>query len=154
MTKSVSKSGARKSAFLGMPHGTAANRLRKLILFDLLRRHGENVCFKCSGKIETPDELSIEHKQPWEGVSVELYWSLDNIAFSHLRCNRNHRYEGGGAKLRKVGPEGTAWCRSCKAFLPEAKFSRHSSRWNGLQPWCNGCYERRRREPQTSSEGA
>ncbi len=65
MTKSVSKSGARKSVFLGMPHGAAGNRLRKLILFDLLRRHGENVCFKCSEKIETAEELSIEHKQPW-----------------------------------------------------------------------------------------
>jgi uncharacterized protein YdaU (DUF1376 family) len=42
--------------------------------------------------IETADELSIEHKLPWEGVSVKLFWSLDNIAFSHLRCNRNHRY--------------------------------------------------------------
>jgi hypothetical protein len=65
MPRRVSKSGARKSAFLGMPHGTAGNRLRKLILFDLLRRHGENVCLKCSKEIETADELSIEHKQPW-----------------------------------------------------------------------------------------
>ena len=145
MSRKVSKSGARKSAFLGMPHGTAGNRLRKLILFDLLRRHGEKVCFKCAEVIETPEQLSIEHKEPWEGVSVELFWSLKNIAFSHLRCNKNHRHEGGGAKRRKVGPEGTAWCRNCKAFLPISKFSRHASRWNGLQPWCNGCYEGRRR---------
>jgi hypothetical protein len=152
VTKRVYKSGARKSAFLGMPHGTAGNRLRKLILFDLLRRHGENVCFKCSAKIETAEELSIEHKQPWEGVSVELFWSLDNIAFSHLRCNRNHRRKSGGALRRKVGPEGTAWCRQCKEFLPISKFSRHKSRWNCLQPWCNDCYERRRKQPGPSSE--
>jgi hypothetical protein len=150
MVKQLSKSGARKSAFLGLPHGTAANRLRKMVLFNVLKKHGENVCFKCSNEIETPDELSIEHKQPWEGVSVELYWSLDNIAFSHLRCNRNHRYEGGGAKLRKVGPEGTAWCRNCKAFLSIFAFSRHSSRWNGLQPWCNDCYEQRRKQSKAS----
>lgn len=116
-----------------------------MVLFDVLRKHRENVCFKCAEVIETPEELSIEHKEPWEGVSVELFWSLDNIAFSHLRCNRNHRHEGGGAKRRKVGPEGTAWCRNCKEFLPVSEFSRHSSRWNGLQPWCNGCYERRRK---------
>jgi hypothetical protein len=67
--------GARKSAFLGMPHGTAANRLRKMVMFSLLERHGENVCFKCSEKIETAEQLSIEHKLPWEGVSVELFWS-------------------------------------------------------------------------------
>jgi hypothetical protein len=146
MMKVSSNRGARKSTFLGMPHGTACNRLRKIVLFDLLQKHGENICFKCSGIIETAEELSIEHKQPWEGISVELFWSLENIAFSHLRCNRNHRYESGGAKLRKVGPEGTAWCRRCKAFLPVSEFSRHASRWNGLQPWCNGCYERRRKQ--------
>jgi hypothetical protein len=140
MAKAGSQSGARKSAFLGMAHGTASNRLRKMVLFHLLQKHAENVCFKCSEKIETAEELSIEHKQPWEGVSVELFWSLDNIAFSHLRCNRNHRYKSGGAKLRRAGPEGTAWCRRCKAFLPVAEFSRHSSRWNRLQPWCNECY--------------
>ena len=143
MPKTKSNSGARKSAFLGLPHGTASNRLRKLILFHVLQRHGENVCFKCSETIETADELSVEHKLPWEGVSVELFWSLDNIAFSHLRCNRNHRYESGGASRRKVGPEGTAWCRRCKAFLPVAEFGRHASRWNGLQPWCNQCQRQR-----------
>lgn len=127
-----------------MPHGTACNRLRKMVLFHLLQKHGEDFCFKCSGRIESAEELSIEHKQPWEGVSVELFWSLDNIAFSHLRCNRNHRHAGGGAARRKVGPDGTAWCRSCKAFLPAAEFSRHRSRWNSLQPWCDGCYRRRR----------
>ncbi len=151
MTKSVSKSDARKSVFLGMPHGTAANRLRKMVLFHLLKKHSENVCFKCSKEIETADELSLEHKQPWEGVSVELYWSLDNIAFSHLRCNKNHRYEGGDAKLRKVGPDGTAWCRSCKGFLSIREFGRHSRRWNELQPWCNRCYKKRLQSRKTAA---
>ena len=132
-------SGTRKSAFLGMPHGTANNRLRKMILFHLLQKHRENICFNCSERIETVDELSIEHKQPWEGINVELFWSLDNIAFSHLRCNLPHRYRSGGARRRKVGPQGTAWCRRCKAFLPTSEFSRNKTRWNGLQSWCNKC---------------
>lgn len=93
-----------------MPHGTAAKRLRKLVLFDLLRRHDENVCFRCSEKIETAGELSLEHKRPWEGVGAQLYWSLDSITFSHLRCNLPHRYKSGGSKLRGVGPEGADWC--------------------------------------------
>ena len=146
------RSNARKTAFLGIPHGTASNRLRKLILFNLLQKHGENTCFKCSRLIETAEELSIEHKEPWEGVSVELFWDMENIAFSHLRCNKNHRRRGGRAYLRKVGPEGTAWCRNCKAFLPVVAFSRHSSRWNGLQPWCDDCYGRRRKSSQTPCE--
>ena len=148
----MSTSNARKSAFLGIPHGTACGRLRKMILFNLLQRHGENVCFKCVRLIETADELSIEHKEPWEGISVELFWDLENIAFSHMRCNRTHRRKGGRADMKKVGPEGTAWCRNCKAFLPVSAFSRHSSRWNGLHPWCNPCYERRRKQAKTSSE--
>jgi hypothetical protein len=151
MGEKVNLRGARKSAFLGMPHGTASNRLRKLVLFNTLQRHGENVCFKCSTPIETADELSIEHKLPWEGVSVDLFWSLDNIAFSHLRCNRNHRYKSGGAKRRKVGPEGTAWCRGCKTFRSVAEFCRNRSRWNGLQAWCNVCLRPRRKSPEKSS---
>jgi hypothetical protein len=151
MDEKVNLRGARKSAFLGMPHGTASNRLRKLVLFHLLQKHGEDVCFKCSKLIATADELSIEHKLPWEGVSVELFWSLDNIAFSHLRCNRNHRYESGGTKRRKAGPKGTAWCRRCKAFRPAADFCRNRSRWNGLQAWCNECIRLRQRSPAKSS---
>jgi HNH endonuclease len=130
-------SSRRKSALLGMPHGTAANRLRKMILFHLLERHGENLCFGCGERIETVDELSIDHKQPWEGISVELFWLMENIAFSHRRCNVTHRKRGGGAKRRKVGPEGTAWCRRCKTFRSVADFCRHRARWNGLQAWCN-----------------
>src|SRR5688572_17200356 len=115
-------SSARKTAFLGVPHGTAGYRLRKMILFNLLQRHSENVCFKCAQLIETAEELSIEHKQPCEGISVELFWHMENIAFSHLRCNRIHRRKGGRADMRKVGPEGTAWCSNCKAFLPVCAF--------------------------------
>lgn len=139
MSKAIKDSGARKSAFLGMPHGTANNRLRKIVLFHLLRKHGENVCFKCSEKIENIDDLSIEHKQPWEGVSIELFWSMDNIAFSHLRCNRPHHYVGGGIGKRKVGDEGTAWCIKCKTFRSVTEFSRNRSRWNGLQNHCDKC---------------
>jgi hypothetical protein len=153
MVKPISTRGARKSAFLGMPHGTACNRLRKMVLFGVLRRHGENVCFKCSEVIETAEELSIEHKQPWEGISKELFWSLENIAFSHLRCNKNHRHKGGGASRRKIGPEGTAWCRQCKEFISVSNFSRHKSRWNSLQPWCNDCYERLRNQSETPPDG-
>lgn len=133
-------SGARKSAFLGMPYGTANARLRKMILFHLLQKHGENICFNCSEKIDSAAELSIEHKQPWEGISLELFWSLDNIAFSHLRCNLPHYYKGGGTSRRKVGPEGTAWCRKCKTFRLITEFRRNKSRWNGLQSWCNKCF--------------
>ena len=76
-----------KSRQLGMPFGTANGKLRKNILFHLLKKHGENFCFHCGAEIETADELSIEHKKPWLHENVDLFWDIDNIAFSHLTCN-------------------------------------------------------------------
>jgi len=76
-----------KSRQLGMPAGTAQGKLRKMVLFHLLKKHNENFCFQCGTKIETVEELSIEHKKPWLHESVDLFWDMDNIAFSHLSCN-------------------------------------------------------------------
>lgn len=95
-----------KSAVLGMPHGTAVNRLRKNILFHLLKKHGENICFKCGKEIETADTLSIEHKEPWQSnLSSQLFWDLENIAFSHMFCNRPHRNTGGSEAQKKLSRE-------------------------------------------------
>ena len=72
-----------------MPYGTARNRLNKLIMFSLMKEVGKDVCFQCGEKIDDIDHLSIEHKTPWlhsENAS-ELFFDLDNIAFSHLSCN-------------------------------------------------------------------
>ena len=79
----------KKSEQLGMSHGTAANRLRKMILFRMLQKTGEDVCFQCGEKIENLRDLSIEHKTPWLDSKdpVGLFFDLDNIAFSHLSCN-------------------------------------------------------------------
>ncbi len=84
----MSKQGnINKADFLGMPFGTAMNRLRKLILFDLLKQNNKNICYRCGKEIAIADELSIEHKKPWLNVNTELFWDLSNIAFSHLNCN-------------------------------------------------------------------
>ena len=90
-------SSKQKAETLGMPHGTATSKLRKNILFSLLQKYKEDDCYRCGAIIETVDDLSIEHKEPWEGVSADLFWNLDNIAFSHVRCNRPHR-KGSGTK--------------------------------------------------------
>jgi hypothetical protein len=129
-----------KAKTLGMPAGTAAGRLRKLILFDLLQRHKENICSRCLKLIETADELSIEHLLPWEGISADLFWDLKNIAFSHMACNRPHRNIGGAA-LRKKSPEGMAWCNGCQKDLPVSCFWKAENRWNGLQNYCKVCKE-------------
>ena len=82
-------SNKKKSEQLGMPNGTAAGRLRKAIMFDLIKETGRNICFQCGGTIDCVSDLSIEHKIPWLDSEdpVGLYFDLDNIAFSHLRCN-------------------------------------------------------------------
>jgi hypothetical protein len=79
----------RKAKQLGMPYGTASAKLRKSILWYYITKCGDNICYQCQKPILTIEELSIEHKEPWldkENV-LELYFGLDNIAFSHLLCN-------------------------------------------------------------------
>ena len=130
------------SAQLGMPRGTAANRLRKLVLFDVLKRHDENVCYRCGSQIESAEQLSIEHKQPWEHVDVNLFWDLNNIAFSHLGCNcaAARRSQEGKPSSRRIDcPDGMSWCRTHKQFLPIEKFSKHNQTWNGFKRDCKDC---------------
>ncbi len=135
----MANSSTRKSEFLGMPFGTANGRLRKMILFNLLKRLNENVCYKCKESITRLDELSIEHILPWEGVSVDLYWNIDNIAFSHLRCNRPHKPSGGSSTAKRIiPPTGYAWCAGCKDFRCVGLFGK-GGRWNGLREYCNPC---------------
>lgn len=127
---------------LGMPKGTAANRLRKLVLFDVLKRHNENICYRCNQQIESVDELSIEHKEPWENRDAALFWDMRNIAFSHLLCNIRAARPGALGKpshRRITPPNGTAWCRSCNKFLPVENFSKHNQNWNGIRRDCRKC---------------
>lgn len=133
---------------LGMPQGTANHKLRKQILFKYVVKAGDNFCHKCGEEIETCDELSIEHKVPWERRDSDLFWDLDNIAFSHIKCNRPQGFtynEQSSLKLRKQGPEGTAWCNHCKSFLPLDHFSKNASTWNGIQNRCTSCRSKLRK---------
>jgi len=129
-----------KNEFLGMPVGTANNRLRKMILFDLLCRYGENKCYRCGKEIDKVDNLSIDHKRAWLNVSKDLFWDLDNIAFSHTTCNF-----GASRHNKKIGEVGTAWCYRCKQFLPVELFGPDKQRWNGLRNICKSCDVRRKK---------
>jgi hypothetical protein len=82
-------SNSEKSKQLGMPHGTAANRLRKKILFALLELAELNECWRCGEKMGDIDEFSIDHIEPWlhSNDPIGLYFDLDNVAFSHIKCN-------------------------------------------------------------------
>ena len=122
------KSTELKTRQLGMPFGTASNKLRKLILFKYIKMAGEDMCFKCGKKISIVDDLSIEHKIPWQGKTNDLFWNLDNIAFSHLKCNKrslkwlNGRPHG---NRDKYGHEGCR-CDICRKSQMDYQRSRRN----------------------------
>lgn len=139
---------ALKTVELGMAFGTAMHRLRKLVLFALLQKYDEDTCCRCGQSIESADELSMEHKEPWLGVDPALFWDLDNIGFSHLVCNirsarrvstRGQPRPGYQPENKKIGPAGTTWCGSCKRFRPLSEFHVDQSRWDGLRNRCKAC---------------
>lgn len=78
----------KKTDQLGMNPSTANHRLTKDILFHLMCNSGLNACHHC-GKAMTRDDYSIEHKTPWldSDDPIGLFFSMDNIGFSHLSCN-------------------------------------------------------------------
>lgn len=132
----MSDKNARRKEQLGMPYGTASNKLKKMILFKLLVHVGAHNCFVCGDEIGSVEELSIEHIEPWEGRpdGVEKFWDLDNIAFSHVGCNRPHNYRNGNP--RNEAPEGMAWCSIGKHYDVLDNFHKHAKRWNGVQSKC------------------
>lgn len=87
-----------------MPSGTASARLRKLVMFRLVQKLGEDICYRCARNIETVGELDIEHKGPWFDVAPSPFCALDNVAFSHLSCNASSRRRG--ARSLRPSPPG------------------------------------------------
>lgn len=84
-----------------------------------------------------PSTWSIDHIQPWLHNDNLLFWDLNNVSFSHKKCNKPHVYKGGVKK--KIGPEGTAWCAKCKQFKNVELFNSNKSRWNKLSSDCRIC---------------
>lgn len=76
---------------LGMPFGTASNRLKKALFFKYIKLANQHFCFDCKKEILTVEDLSIQHKQVWLHIDPTLFWDLENIAFSHKKCNKTER---------------------------------------------------------------
>lgn len=90
----MNKGSIKKKQKLGMSHGTAYHRLMKDIIFNFVVTTGRNVCFRCGGEM-TRDDFSIEHKEAWlnSHSPVQKYFDLNNISFSHIRCNSKEASE-------------------------------------------------------------
>lgn len=131
-----------KQKQLGMSIGKANNRLRKKILFSLIKACGLDNCYRCNKIIDEISDLSIEHIKPWlhsENPS-ELYFDLDNIAFSHLSCN--------SACARKpnqiTNKVGYLWCWRCQQYKKIEEFP--PSAQNNRVKDCTKCYSSYRSE--------
>ena len=109
-----------KNEQLGMSHGAACNILKKNILFRLLCELSYNICYRCGEIIESVDSISIDHKEPWlhSKNPRESFFNLDNIAFSHMKCNTSN-----ARRPNKIeAPAGTFWCYNCKSIKPSEEF--------------------------------
>lgn len=92
-----------KSEQLEIPFSTANQRLRKMIMFKLVQECGRDNCYRCKEKITDIDNFSIEHMEDWLHTEnpKELFFDLNNIAFSHHKCNTSR-----GQQMKKVGKSG------------------------------------------------
>ena len=103
MSKKLS-GNEKKNKQLGMHYSTAQHRLRKRILFMLVKRLKLDSCFQCKNLIVDIDDLSIDHKKPWLDADIRLFWDMGNIAFSHRSCNSSaarFHTKGGRKKFEK-----------------------------------------------------
>lgn len=114
-----------KSAILGESFGKAVHKLRKSILFDLVKKLGLDNCYRCTLKIENIDNLSIEHKIAWQSAEdpINTFYGLDNIAFSHLKCNYGARKSPSRNLVHgtKTGYNYGCRCDSCRKAMSAKK---------------------------------
>jgi hypothetical protein len=124
----------KKNKQLGMHYGTAAQRLRKMIMFAMVKDLGLDNCFQCGKPIETVEELSIEHKVPWLDSEDPkgLFFDLENVAFSHLSCNCSAAYrktwEERGIVHGVAGWRHGCRCKQCLHAKNEEKKSWRKSK--------------------------
>lgn len=92
-----------------MNPSTASARLVKDILYKFIKDAG-HTCHKC-GQEMSRDTFSIEHKEPWLDSEdpLGMFFDLENIAFSHLKCNV-------GARRKEPAKHGTLgkYDRGCR----------------------------------------
>lgn len=99
----------KRFAQLGVHYSTASNRLVKDLLFDFAVKAGHK-CYRCNLDL-TRDGFSIEHKIEWMDSDdpIDKFFDLDNIAFSHLKCNSS----AGRRVLAACGTR-AAYSRGCR----------------------------------------
>lgn len=77
-----------KSGTLGMPISKASHRLNRDLIYWMGLKLGLMVCYRCGKDIDR-ESFTIDHKVDWlhSDAPVEVFFDLENIAFSHHTCN-------------------------------------------------------------------
>ncbi len=146
----MSKADNKKAKLLGKSFGASSGQLRKALLFKFAGQLGLTDCYRCGIEIDDIAEFSIEHKEPWGSAKnpVEAFFDLDNIAFSHLKCNygavnrnkthcpKSHAYTEANTQIWNGG----RWCRQC---VSARDATRHQTRDRDKQRKYNREYARR-----------
>ena len=85
----MNKANKKKTDQLGMTLGRARNILLRELLFEFVCDNNQDICFRCGKHIETVDELSVDHKEPWldSDNPIKKFFDTTNVAFSHNSCN-------------------------------------------------------------------
>lgn len=129
----MTNSNRKKAEQLGVPFGTANGRLKKKILFHLVVACGRDTCYRCKKKITSKDDLSIEHKTPWidSEKPVDLFFDIDNIAFSHMSCN----ISAARKITKRKHPSVSSYRRGCRCEECKnlEKIRRRSQRARGIK---------------------
>ncbi|NYT26392.1 hypothetical protein H0A73_22625 [Alcaligenaceae bacterium] len=107
-----------------MNPSTASHRLVKDLLWNFIVASGLDACCKCGEKM-TRNTFSIEHIIPWIDSEDPAgnYFSLGNIAYSHLICNvsdarRNKIYE-------KKSDAARAWDKKNRVYDPVRRAAQY-----------------------------
>jgi hypothetical protein len=130
----------KKTEQLGMPFPTACARLRRIVLFQLLRELRRTACFRCGDEMSVAD-FSLDHKVDCMHQDPELFWDVTNIAFSHVRCNVPGRPAWVARRAEKVarcGP-GMAWCNVHRGCAPLDQFGSDRAQPEGRALNCKVC---------------
>lgn len=114
---------------LGMNPSTASNRLIKDLLFDFVIKAGHK-CHRCGGDLER-HTISIEHIEAWldSDHPIEMFFDIQNIAYSHLSCNA--RASRPGIRPKRGMTHGTSGyrqgcrCEKCKSLYSINRRERH-----------------------------
>src|SRR6266478_8243444 len=96
------ESQKQKSLQLGMSFGKAGAILRKNLLFILATKCNLDFCFRCGNQIKDLNDFTIDHKISWlySANPSNLFFDVNNVAFSHASCNLGARNRPSTAKSK------------------------------------------------------